>query len=187
MVQSTGLILGKVGFIVVIFMIALGGGLIPLKCKSFQESPTIIGVANAFSGGVFLAIALVHVLPDVTGSYQEYMEEHYPPSPENHGGGEEPSYFPLPYVLMFVGYGLILMIDKVMFDSHGILKHDHKSSHAHAHVEIVEDNVNSKGLHPRSSKIQSDDYEADPATSKLMNNMRKSMAKNYEEGSAVQQ
>ena len=70
----TGLILAKLGFIVGIFAMAICGGIIPLKCKSFKQSPTIIGIANAFSGGVFLAIALIHVLPDVTVSYNEWCE-----------------------------------------------------------------------------------------------------------------
>ena len=64
-----GLFWSKVAFIFFIFSLALGTGMIPVKCKGFKESPKIVGIANAFSGGVFLAIALVHVLPDVTGSY----------------------------------------------------------------------------------------------------------------------
>jgi zinc transporter 1/2/3 len=69
------LTLGKIIFLLVIFGLALGTGMIPIKCKGFKESPKIIGIANAFSGGVFLAIALVHILPDVTESYQSYMLE----------------------------------------------------------------------------------------------------------------
>jgi len=33
-----------------------------------------MGLANAFSGGLFLAIALVHVLPEVTHEYDEYTK-----------------------------------------------------------------------------------------------------------------
>jgi hypothetical protein len=39
------------------------------------------------------------------------------------GGVEEP--FPLPYFLAFVGYTLILIIDKVMFDTHALFD-DHQ-------------------------------------------------------------
>jgi zinc transporter 1/2/3 len=54
----------KLGFIIVSFSEALIMGLIPVKVKSFRESPRILGVANAFSGGVFLAIALMHIMPE---------------------------------------------------------------------------------------------------------------------------
>ena len=33
-----------------------------------------MGLANAFSGGLFLAIALVQVLPEVTHQYDEYTK-----------------------------------------------------------------------------------------------------------------
>jgi zinc transporter 1/2/3 len=127
------LLLGKIGFIIVIFSLALATGMIPIKCKGFKESPKIIGIANAFSGGVFLSIALVHILPDVTGSYQEYMETNNPTEP----GEEPPKFFPLPYLLVFCGYSFILMVDKVMFDSHALI-HDHDGAgghvgHSHSH------------------------------------------------------
>jgi zinc transporter 1/2/3 len=54
----------KFGFIIVSFWEALIMGMIPIKSKTFRESPRILGVANAFSGGVFLAIALMHILPE---------------------------------------------------------------------------------------------------------------------------
>jgi zinc transporter 1/2/3 len=54
----------KLGFIIVSFSEALIMGLIPIKVKSFRESPKILGVANAFSGGVFIAIALMHIMPE---------------------------------------------------------------------------------------------------------------------------
>ena len=54
----------KLGFIIVSFFEALIMGLVPVKIKSFRESPRILGVANAFSGGVFLAIALMHIMPE---------------------------------------------------------------------------------------------------------------------------
>ena len=80
-------------------------GSIPVLSHKFNQSPTILGVANAFSGGVFLAIALVHILPE---QYESYTELHV-------------SDFPLPFVLLLVGYTLILMIDKVLFDTQVIL------------------------------------------------------------------
>jgi solute carrier family 39 (zinc transporter), member 1/2/3 len=57
-------------------MIALGFGILPAKVKSCGRNPKFMSIANAFSGGLFLAIALVHILPDVVHDYDEYIEEH---------------------------------------------------------------------------------------------------------------
>ena len=77
--------------------------------KKCRESPKILGVANSFASGVFIAIALVHILPEEAELWEEI----------NPG-----SVFPLPYFLMFVGYTLILIIDKVLFDTHALFDHD---------------------------------------------------------------
>jgi len=39
-------------------------GVIPIKSSKFRESPMVLGIANAFSGGVFLAIAFMHIMPE---------------------------------------------------------------------------------------------------------------------------
>ena len=54
----------KWGFIVFNYLEALIAGLIPVKSKKFRESPKVLGIANAFSGGVFIAIALMHIMPE---------------------------------------------------------------------------------------------------------------------------
>ena len=54
----------KVGFIVIAFLEGFISGMIPTWSKSCRESPKILGIANAFAGGVFLAIALMHILPE---------------------------------------------------------------------------------------------------------------------------
>lgn len=35
--------------------------------------------------------------------------------------------FPLPYFLVFCGYTFILIIDKVLFDTHALFDHDHEN------------------------------------------------------------
>ena len=54
----------KLVFIIMVFAEALFGGLVPVKLKTFSKSPKILGVANSFSGGIFLAIALLHIMPE---------------------------------------------------------------------------------------------------------------------------
>lgn len=64
----------KIGFIFVVFGIALLFGILPAKIKSCGRNPRFMSMANAFSGGLFLAIALVHILPDVVHDYDDYIE-----------------------------------------------------------------------------------------------------------------
>lgn len=107
-------------------------GVIPVKVKSFRESPKILGIANAFSGGVFLAISLMHIMPEQSENYDSLGEEGEI--------SENLANFPMPYLLLVSGYTLILVIDRVLFDSHDILEED-------VHVNLLEDD---KNLSPKS-------------------------------------
>jgi solute carrier family 39 (zinc transporter), member 1/2/3 len=64
----------KCCFIPVIFLVALGFGILPAKVESCGKNPKFMSLANAFSGGLFLAIALVHILPDAVNDWNEYNE-----------------------------------------------------------------------------------------------------------------
>jgi zinc transporter 1/2/3 len=124
----------KITFIFVIFGVALLFGILPAKIKSCGRNPRFMSMANAFSGGLFLAIALVHILPDVVHEYDEYLESQhnhtesltnqvlfkFKGKQDLHGEGDEPEAFPLPFALVFAGYTFILLVDKVMFDSHAL-------------------------------------------------------------------
>jgi zinc transporter ZupT len=117
-------------------------GLIPVKVERCRKSPAFLGVANAFAGGVFLAIAFMHILPEAAGDYAEFMAPNKNP-------------FPLPYLLIFVGYTFILLIDKVVFDSHALMDGDH----GHAHGAAVAD---------KSEPNSFVDHLADPAEDRLL-------------------
>ncbi len=54
----------KILFMVISFLEALGLGVIPVYSSKFKFSPMILGIANAFSGGVFVAISLMHIMPE---------------------------------------------------------------------------------------------------------------------------
>jgi len=133
------LLIWKISFIFVIFGIALGFGLLPAKVKSCGRNPKFMSMANSFSGGLFLAIALIHILPDVIKDYTEYLHPTDPPAAVTYtksyrtksGYGEEKKAdFPLPFMLVFCGYTFILLVDKVMFDSHALFGgHDHGHGH----------------------------------------------------------
>lgn len=131
------LLISKICFIFVIFGIALGFGVLPAKVKSCGRNPRFMSMANSFSGGLFLAIALIHILPDVIKDYEEYLHPDPPtvmtysksgrPKLTHGDGGAE---IPLPFMLVFCGYTFILLVDKVMFDSHALFGgHDHGHGH----------------------------------------------------------
>ena len=47
--------------------------------------------------------------------------------------------FPLPELMIFSGYTIILIIDKVLFDTHALFDHDHEDGHGdHHHADPAE-------------------------------------------------
>ena len=77
----------KVGFIVLVMLEALIAGLFPTWSPSCRENPKILGIANSFAGGVFLAIALCHIMPESIETWNGLpVNTHAEPDP---AGGEE--------------------------------------------------------------------------------------------------
>lgn len=97
---------------------------------------SVLGIANAFSGGVFLAIAFLHVLPEVAHDYDDYMApKDASKLSDGLKDGDDKDYFPLPFALAFAGYAFILLIDKVVFDTHSLVGEHH---HGHVHDPVQE-------------------------------------------------
>ena len=65
----------KICFIIGAFLEALIAGMIPTFSASCRESPKILGIANSFAGGVFLAIDLMHILPEQIEGWNEIKAE----------------------------------------------------------------------------------------------------------------
>ena len=134
----------KYVFIVIAFLEAALMGLIPIKSKSFKESPMILGIANAFSGGVFVAIACLHIMPEQATAWacMQYIATDC---------GKDPSKstrLPIPFLLLVAGYSFILIIDKVLFDTHAILGHDGEDhghdeaeNHGHNHGSMLRQSI----------------------------------------------
>ena len=66
-------------------------------------------MGNAFAAGIFLAVALMDLLPD---SVEDMAES---------GIG----FTDLTYLLVISGYVLILTLEKIIFDSHSLVDHKH--------------------------------------------------------------
>jgi len=78
--------------------------LIPLRAKKITENKLAMGLANAFSGGVFLSLAFGHLIPECVHGFEGMNEA-------------------LPYMIVLGGYLLIFFVEKVAFDAHGLM-HD---------------------------------------------------------------
>jgi amino acid permease len=62
--ETTGVTI-QVVLTISIFLISIIFGFIPLFCKKCIFNSSFIGIANAFSGGIFLSTGLFHLIPEV--------------------------------------------------------------------------------------------------------------------------
>jgi hypothetical protein len=95
--------------------------LILLRGKA-TKSTKLLGFANAFSGGLFMGIALFHLMPESAESFEEFYNQTDPNSKWKR--------LPYTFFIAFGAYSLILLIEKVAFDSHSLTDHDH-GGHEH--------------------------------------------------------
>jgi len=66
----SSLVVYKVFIALALFLVALVGGLAPVVLHSLNVSGRSVAACNALAGGVLLAAALVHLLPDATENLQ---------------------------------------------------------------------------------------------------------------------
>ena len=110
---------------IALWLVAMIFGLLPLKTKAFRTNKMLIAISNSFAGGLFLAVGLIHLLPEA----QEFInaaldEEDDPHAGHNHLEGDvEEGHnhpFPLTQVIAVGTFCLVLLIDKVLFNNHDI-------------------------------------------------------------------
>jgi len=111
--DDTSNLLLKIGSIVVFLAMAIAFGVMPHFIKKCRTSTKFLGIANAFSGGLFLGIGLFHVLPESAEMLADLSE------------------MPVAYFCAFLSYALILFVEKVAFNSHALLHgHDHDNKNS---------------------------------------------------------
>ena len=99
-----------------------------------------MSICNAFSGGVFLTAGLTHILPHVVESSAEV----------DHGD------YPLPYVLVILGYMLIFLVERVIFHTHGHSLDDH-DTHDHSHSHDAHGHSHSHASHKKPPSSANDE------------------------------
>jgi len=88
-----------------------------LYCPAL-DSPVFFGYVNVLSGGMFISMAFFHILPETI--------EHMPDALGTLMTKDRSSIAVM--VFAFLGFMLVLLFERVIFDAHG-------SSHAHEHEE----------------------------------------------------
>lgn len=87
-------------------------GSIPLRVKAFKENKLVLALANAFSGGLFLAVGIIHLLPEAAENFENYYKEGLKP-------GEEPDeHFPFAFLITVLSFSLVLFIEKIATNHH---------------------------------------------------------------------
>lgn len=90
-------------------------GLLPLKVRHFKTNKALLSLSNCFSGGLFIAIGLIHVLPEAHENLEGKKQK------QLHG---EEYVFPLSYAICLATFSFILLIDKVIFSNESIAHRD---------------------------------------------------------------
>ena len=86
----------------ILMFLCVGFGVIPKVWSKCRDNDEILSKLNCFASGMFLAMSLIHMMPEAVEIYTTWAVTE----------GIERA-FPLPYVMFFLGYFLILAVDRV--------------------------------------------------------------------------
>jgi len=64
----------KISVMIIMFLMIIICGSIPLTSKAFKENKLVLAIAGGFSGGLFLSVGLIHLLPEANVSFENYFE-----------------------------------------------------------------------------------------------------------------
>ncbi len=94
-----------------------------------------------------MGIALFHLLPESKEKIEDYLKT----------TDSIWKNIPLPYFFVFLSYSLILFVEKIAFDSHALIEHDHDhGGHSHDNGKHSHDHENQEETELRSSKQKDD-------------------------------
>ena len=116
-------------------------GLIPKAWPACSRSETALSLLNCFSAGIFLAMALLHMMPEGVELYNLWVRVNEV---------EEP--FPLPYTMFLAGYILVLFVDRGLTKMCGL-------DHVHGHGRKEEE-------HTHYGTVKADEESTSPSGAK---------------------
>ena len=94
---------------------------IPLRNKNLTSNSKLLGLANAFAGGIFLMLAFGHMLPHSVEVLESIGKDRN-----------------IAFKFTLLGYLLVFFIEKIAFNSHALLHeagsagNEHTHSHSHS-------------------------------------------------------
>jgi zinc transporter ZupT len=89
---------------------------IPLRNKNLTKNSKLLGLANAFAGGIFLMLAFGHMLPHSVGVLESIGKDRN-----------------IAFKFTLVGYLLVFFIEKIAFNSHAMM-HDAEAGEGAPHL-----------------------------------------------------
>lgn len=110
----------KILSLFVILIITILCGFLPKYISTHSSKKSLnqfLGIANAFSGGIFIGIAFFHLLPESAEGFEQYFATF-----ETKSKFEK---FPFYFLFAFLSYTLVLFVEKIAFDSHSLIDHNH--------------------------------------------------------------
>lgn len=145
-------------------------GLIPLRIPTSKNSKVILSYLNTFSAGIFIAMALLHMLPEANNIYLEWIkglhdaeeaaEEHEEGEEEDHdehGEGEGEEAFPLPFTMVIFGFILVLLLDRVIMAKMRV-KSSTSKNYSQAEVALKNFQKNKVTMQPEDEISCGQDY-----------------------------
>ena len=82
-----------------ILAIGIVGGIIPLLAARHHASRRFLSLGNALAGGIFLGAGFIHLLPEAAEALEDVVD------------------YPLAALLAAFGVGVLLLVDRVLFES----------------------------------------------------------------------
>lgn len=106
-IMNTGSVV-KICTVCVMLLYSLAFSTLPFFTQIFNKGANAINLANCFSAGVLLSVALLHILPNA--------DELLWKSNGEVGGG-----FPWPFCCTIISYTMVLILDKCFIQSNACL------------------------------------------------------------------
>ncbi|CAD8098010.1 unnamed protein product [Paramecium sonneborni] len=144
----------KVLSMIVMFLMIIIMGNIPLRSTAFKGNQLLLELTGAFSGGLFLSVGIIHLLPESMKQFHLFYKSQELESFEE---------FPYACLITVLSFALILYIEKIAFI------HDHTidENHSNQVTVINQQEVFGEQDCPETNKQQitsSQNQELDEAT-----------------------
>jgi hypothetical protein len=89
-----------------LFIISTFFGILPILYPKFKSSTFLLGMAKSFTGGLFLAVGIFHIIPEAQSQLNEYYRQKW----------HEKNFFPWHNFAVCTSFFVVLLIDKVIFN-----------------------------------------------------------------------